>query len=369
MERNTVPFPCQVWVSATELGKAQITATEANGVTRGPFVVNYQLIPLHELFIFNFSKPRQLVNGKVPDTFGRLPGESGYNTAYAPGKDPFSQSQQMLSNGVPTDEYGRVLGDPGYNTCFAPGQSPFDHVDAMGRMPTVKPLQQPWQSNHSHSQNHFANQLPSQGQFNSIWPCTDIMRPYMAGVGLMVARARLAQQTAINNGLDVNAYQYAYNNPVNYVDPEGMKPTKPTHPHPKLKPCPAGWEAGKGSVTKCNQPHMGMKQMYCQYCGVYYGPTCSCNDLSGIVGRQYVAIKGSKLVCGATLQIMNRSTGETKTVTVIDEGPYANDAIVDISEDVFGIPAASTWHVCIGPISSSSSPAGWKVCQQGSQGT
>jgi hypothetical protein len=86
-------------------------------------------------------------------------------------------------------------------------------------------------------------------------------------------------------------------------------------------------------------------------------------------GRQYVAIKGSKLVCGATLQIMNRSTGETKTVTVIDEGPYANDAIVDISEDVFGIPAASTWHVCIGPISSSSSPAGWKVCQQGSQGT
>jgi hypothetical protein len=46
----------------------------------------------------------------------------------------------------------------------------------------------------------------------------------MAGLTRSVARMRLAQQRAINNGLNENAYQYSFNNPVAFVDPTGNGP-------------------------------------------------------------------------------------------------------------------------------------------------
>jgi hypothetical protein len=174
-------------------------------------------------------------------------------------------------------------------------------------------------------------------------------------------------------GGDWNQYGYVGNDPINFIDVEGEKPTKghqstQHHNRPKLKDCPPGFDAKRGSVTQCNAPHMGMKKMYCQHKVPNCPATCCCDELSQLTNGMFVAIKGSKLVCGATLQLMNRITGEKVTVTVIDEGPYANDAGIDINVDVFhSPPTGSTWPVCVGPISQNSPPKGWEECQKGSK--
>jgi RHS repeat-associated protein len=177
-------------------------------------------------------------------------------------------------------------------------------------------------------------------------------------------------------GGDANYRRFVLNNPVRWVDPWGLivmgfgtpsqsiNSTGVISSSFTLPACPKGWDAGKGSVTACGIKNMGMTQMYCQHKPKCGQGTCCCSTL-GADGL-FVAILGSKLVCGATLQLMNRITGVTKTVRVIDEGPYANGADIDISKAVFGTPLAATWPVCIGPISQSTPPSGWSECQQGS---
>jgi hypothetical protein len=133
MARNGVTGSGMVWLSASATGMAQITIEDAGGVRRGPFAVNYQLIPRHPLF--NYSKPeerQQLVGGRVPDTYGRLTGEPGYNTAFPPGHDPFNPFPPMPgAHAAIPDLFGRLPGEPGY-TSGHPGHISSNDVPQAG---------------------------------------------------------------------------------------------------------------------------------------------------------------------------------------------------------------------------------------------
>ncbi len=177
----------------------------------------YRHLPYNE-------RPR--VRGMIPDDYGRLPGDNGYNTSYPPGKDPFTLMQEMngsarqigASNvqghfGTPRQEYapgadqfGRLPGNPDYMMPFPPGHSalPF--------------------TNNTASQN---NAEPGQG-VPPIFPWPDSSRSYMAGLTRSIAETRLAQQ--MNSGA-TNLYVYAENNPVVLTDPSGLDPRKPTRPN------------------------------------------------------------------------------------------------------------------------------------------
>jgi hypothetical protein len=381
LARNGINGRSKIVISASPTGMAQVTVECADGTMKGPLAVNYQLVPYH--LQFNASpEPHNtpLINGLCPDGFGRLPGDPGYNTSYPPGMDPISQMTKGMVNGQVPDQYGRFPGEQYYNTCYPPGYvpgQPWPTVETNLNFPSptvFHPMHS--QQNPAIRADHPHNPgFPQNAHLMTFPDHTNgfLMGRYMAGVGLAIAQARLGRQMATLRNLDANVYQYVYNNPLSFVDPNGDIPERiggnnhTGHKPPAPRACPAGWTQGRGSVTKCDQPGMGMKQMYCQNKAAKCQGTCCCDDLSGLVDDLYVAIKGSKLVCGATLQIMKLSTGETKTVTVIDEGPYANDAIIDISESVFGVPSASTWEVCVGPISQTTPVPGWRVCQSGSK--
>jgi hypothetical protein len=292
MARNGISGPCEVGVSASDSGMAQITTVDANGARRGPVAVNYQIMPPHQWFNFSdLPHHRSLVGGKIPDTYGRLPGDAGYNTANPLGTDPFSRTEPAFLNGRPVEEFGRLPGEPGYNTCFSPGHSPFDQINAVAGFGTTQAQHisgQPWHPTPMHHPplplhgatrphaNPFSQSLPDASRHNPMLPGIDLIRPYMAGVGLAVASARLAQQMEINSGLDANAYQYAYNNPVIYVDPEGMKPTKhPSPPKPKPKPkpaCPPGYTLKFVTAYGDNAGCSGSG------CDIAYPKQCGCKN-------------------------------------------------------------------------------------------
>ena len=190
-------------------------------------------------------------------------------------------------------------------------------------------------------------------------------RLYVRARHLHTGRGRWDSRDPIGfDGEDWNVYRYVGNDAVSFIDADGTKKTK--IPTPALLPCPQGWYAARGSITKCNAPGMGMKTMFCQHipdCGGN-GP-CDCTDLSKLVHGNFVAVRYvTSSTCGGSMQIMNRTTGNIQTVAVIDKGPYANGADVDINESIWGYPAAATWPICYSkPISSA--PKGWSVCQSG----
>ena len=83
------------------------------------------------------------------------------------------------------------------------------------------------------------------------------------------------------------------------------------------------------------------------------GPkTCHCTEVLDQVGTQVAAFRDKR--CGGKLKVMNRETGDVKTVTVVDAGPYVKDPddktkflrLIDLHQDVFG---DSLFHVCVSP--------------------
>jgi hypothetical protein len=286
MARHGINGECQIWLSISSMGMAQIIVEDANGVKIGPFSVNFQLIPEHLIFDYtHLQRPKQwwegantadeittrsqemfgpkslsnpfstavLVNGMIPDDFGRLPGDPLYNTCFPSDHDPFNSvttstfNGQILINGQAPDQFGRLPGHPQYNTCTPRKHNLMGSAYAANpqlSQATMAALQrapvQPWSNNPNHPAMSHQGHNPQTGfgpvskpkrlphHLPPLLPnpssTTDVTRRYMAGVGLSVARARLAKQIELNNGLDTNLYEYAYNNPVTYIDPSGDVP-------------------------------------------------------------------------------------------------------------------------------------------------
>jgi hypothetical protein len=144
-----------------------------------------------------------------------------------------------------------------------------------------------------------------------------------------------------------------------------LKPREPD-PATDLKACDKGWIAGTASAWQCGEKKLGTT---CEGCGVQLDSwpktdpcrkttaedaprTCLCKTVLEQVGTQVAAYRDKR--CGGKLKVMNRETGDIKTVTVVDAGPYVKDPddkknflrLIDLHQDVFG---DSLFHVCVSP--------------------
>ncbi|HEX5324418.1 MAG TPA: hypothetical protein VFW40_11570 [Capsulimonadaceae bacterium] len=166
MARYGISGNGNVHLAADRMGMAQIMVETDKGEKIGPLPVNYQLIPysLPE-DSRQLQQPPKMIGGQIPDQFGRLPG------------------------------------DPGYNTCYPIGQDPVSRMEATQQVQTTE------------SEDEYISMPHNRMAHGSF------ARHYMAGVGLSVARARLMQQMAQNGP---NPYQYGLNNPVSFIDPSGL---------------------------------------------------------------------------------------------------------------------------------------------------
>jgi hypothetical protein len=145
----------------------------------------------------------------LPDRYGRLPVDPAY------GVDLPNPYGRTIMPGMIPDAYGRIAGDPGYNTAYPPGKTPQEIMAAMSNQ-SQKPGH--------HNPNGFDPMLPN-------FPNNDFRRQYMAGVGLAVAREQATRSMQMSNA---NLYEFAYNNPVKYVDPSGNAPILANHANAPL---------------------------------------------------------------------------------------------------------------------------------------
>jgi hypothetical protein len=255
-------------LSADTNGLAQINVEIDNGDKLGPLPVNFQLIPLALLYAQEFEHPvleSSHHNGRM-DQHGRLPGHPSFNSATPPERDPFDDMFAHLQVPLPgndtlgrnpvlyygrmPDQYGRLPGHPHDHWPTGPDQDSLngsypDHLQVPAS--ELKKLAQTWREETTHKEMaaRAERQLKARPQFmpvsfrvnpelphkevRTLPPPVEIVEErslaqfYMAGLGLMFSNAALDYQTQ-QNAMRSNLYQYAYNNPVNFVDPSGNAP-------------------------------------------------------------------------------------------------------------------------------------------------
>jgi hypothetical protein len=231
----------KVNLSASTFGSAQIVVECRDGKTVGPLHVNYQLIPFH---IVDEQMRRNQQRRIASDAVRMLTGQTSAGV-----QNPYGRK---IMPGMVPDDYGRLPGDPGYNTCFPPGQTPQEQMAAMqnprGTASNAPIPGQPWSGPHNaHPQfPQFGPSGPPNSPFEYPQPGFDpndihvhnpippkppfaggFRRQNMAGVGLAVAREQL-RRAQMQAGI-INLYNYAGNNPTNFIDPSGSAPIRPNH--------------------------------------------------------------------------------------------------------------------------------------------
>ena len=231
-------------VSAAPSGMAIVTFFGGDGATFGPIQVNHRLAPPERIIAQERERllrekkqlaarrapidpnapyrhipynERPRIRGMVPDDYGRLPGDNGYNTTFPPGRYPFSVMDRMNSSmqhhgatgvhglaGAPgqgnipgADQYGRLPGDPDYMRPFPPGHPalpcPTPGPDVRERLRRIGLRHPALPCPTPGPQNPVPNVLPP------VFPWLDNSRGYMAGLTRSIAEARLAQQLVQRN--------------------------------------------------------------------------------------------------------------------------------------------------------------------------
>ena len=210
----------------------------------------------------------------------------------------------------------------------------------------------------AHELTHVMQQAQADGQKAGI--VNHPMSPFEAEADRTTAAANIGQpvQVVATGALPVMQRQEGKKRPT--VKPKEEKPKEVV-----LKDCPKGWTPGIGSAWRCNEPGMGTT---CERCGVQLDSwpekdecrvvdqkgtprTCPCDLVLQQIGTDVAAFK-DPMKCGGMLQVMRRSTGDIKTVTVVDEGPFKPGRIIDLHESVFGLGLSFREEVCVPPYQS-----------------
>ncbi len=217
-------------VVASRSGMAVLTFFREDGTTFGPLELNYRMTSPDWIIeqerervlreqkqmaarrvhvdpqapyrhIPYMERPR--VRGMIPDDYGRLPGENGYNTGYPLGQDPVSQ-MQAAKNQVHVNGGSDVQGQ---NGGVWPGSSP--GTDQLGRLPGEPDYMMPFPTSHPTMPRKHGNNPQRSNPWGTPLehePWTGSTRGYMAGLTRSIVEARLAQQIL---GGSSNIYQYA----------------------------------------------------------------------------------------------------------------------------------------------------------------
>lgn len=143
-------------------------------------------------------------------------------------------------------------------------------------------------------------------------------RNYMPGVGLWLSRVRLAEQLA-----GEHSYVYAYNDPVNYIDPDGLWPESGTA------------TCFNDSGLFCNHDPSNPKCPTYSHGMTGAWPNVCLPKIAGCCGhdcRNYNSGLSETVNCGSQLTVSKGSC--SVTITIIDAGPtggLSSGAIVDLS--------------------------------------
>jgi hypothetical protein len=236
LAKSGIGGDAKITLSTSLFGSAQIDVDCSDGKRIGPLPLNYQLIPFN---IVEEQLNRNRHNTPVPNPICVLTDQTSSSL-------PNPYGRKIVPGMIP-DSFGRLPGDPGYNSCTPPGCTPIEQMAALRKAQTQPDIAisgfNEWLGNNSHDpllpsssravdvKSQFG--LPQQAGIDPTGALgNDTMllklplgaewrRQNMTGIALAVAKEQLRRAQMQSNA---NLYGYANNNPINLVDTDSSSP-------------------------------------------------------------------------------------------------------------------------------------------------